>query len=235
MDLFYVILPKMERLIVLDTETTGIKPSEGHRIIEVGAVEILDREITSTEFQKYIQPNRKVGDSVNIHGITDKFLINKPQFNQISDDLLSFIESATLVIHNAPFDLGFLNNELKIFGIKETIENICTVIDTLAESRKKSKDQGQSQRHSLDALCRRFEIDDSSRTKHGALIDARILAKVYLAMTGGQSNLFQEVTNTESQQSDPSLIKRVKENRDKIKVIFAKKDELEAHKNYFQN
>ena len=223
----------MERLIALDVETTGLRISEGHRIIEVGAVEILDREITNTEFQKYVQPNRKVGESVNIHGITDKFLINKPQFNQISDDLLSFIEGATLVIHNAPFDLGFLNNELKIFGIKETIENICTVIDTLAESRKKSEKQGQ--RHSLDALCRRFEIDDSSRTKHGALIDARILAKVYLAMTGGQSNLFQEVTNTESQQSDPSLIKRIKENRDKIKVIYAKKDELEAHKNYFQN
>ena len=223
----------MERLIALDVETTGLRISEGHRIIEVGAVEILDREITNTEFQKYVQPNRKVGESVNIHGITDKFLINKPQFNQISDDLLSFIEGATLVIHNAPFDLGFLNNELKIFGIKETIENICTVIDTLAESRKKSEKQGQ--RHSLDALCRRFEIDDSSRTKHGALIDARILAKVYLAMTGGQSYLFQEVTNVESQQSDPSLIKRVKENRDKIKVIYANKDELEAHKNYFQN
>ena len=223
----------MERLIALDVETTGLRISEGHRIIEVGAVEILDREITNTEFQKYVQPNKKVGESVNIHGITDKFLINKPQFNQISDDLLSFIEGATLVIHNAPFDLGFLNNELKIFGIKETIENICTVIDTLAESRKNSEDQGQ--RHSLDALCRRFEIDDSSRTKHGALIDARILAKVYLAMTGGQSYLFQEVTNAESQQSDPSLIKRVKENRDKIKVIYANKDELEAHKNYFQN
>jgi len=223
----------MERLIALDVETTGLRISEGHRIIEVGAVEILDREITNTEFQKYVQPNRKVGESVNIHGITDKFLINKPQFNQISDDLLSFIEGATLVIHNAPFDLGFLNNELKIFGIKETIENICTVIDTLAESRKKSEKQGQ--RHSLDALCRRFEIDDSSRTKHGALIDARILAKVYLAMTGGQSYLFQEVTNTESQQSNPSLIKRVKENRDKIKVIYANKDELEAHENYFQN
>ena len=223
----------MERLIALDVETTGLRISEGHRIIEVGAVEILDREITNTEFHKYVQPNRKVGESVNIHGITDKFLINKPQFNQISNDLLSFIEGATLVIHNAPFDLGFLNNELKIFGIKETIENICTIIDTLAESRKKSEKQGQ--RHSLDALCRRFEIDDSSRTKHGALIDARILAKVYLAMTGGQSNLFQEVKNTESQQSDPSLIKRVKENRDKIKVIYANKDELEAHKNYFQN
>ena len=221
----------MERLIVLDTETTGIKPSEGHRIIEVGAVEILDREITSTEFHKYVQPNRKVGESVNIHGITDKFLINKPLFNQISDDLLSFIEGATLVIHNAPFDLGFLNNELKIFGIKETIENICTVIDTL----ELSKQQRPGTMHNLDALCRRFGIDTSARTRHGALLDAQILAQVYLAMTGGQSSLFQEVANTESNQSDPSLVKRVKENRDKIKVIYANKNELEAHENYFQN
>ena len=221
----------MERLIVLDTETTGIKPSEGHRIIEVGAVEILNREITSTEFHKYVQPNRKVGESVNIHGITDKFLINKPQFNQISDDLLSFIEGVTLVIHNAPFDLGFLNNELKIIGIKETIENICPIIDTL----ELSKQQRPGTMHNLDALCRRFGIDTSARTRHGALLDAQILAQVYLAMTGGQSNLFQEVANTESIQSDPSLIKRVKENRNKIKVIYANKNELEAHKNYFQN
>ena len=221
----------MERLIVLDTETTGIKPSEGHRIIEVGAVEILDREITSTEFHKYVQPNRKVGESVNIHGITDKFLINKPQFNQISDDLLSFIEGATLVIHNAPFDLGFLNNELKIIGIKETIENICPIIDTL----ELSKQQRPGTMHNLDALCRRFGIDTSARTRHGALLDAQILAQVYLAMTGGQSNLFQEVAKTESNQSDPSLIKKLKENRDKIKVIYANKNELEAHENYFQN
>ena len=221
----------MERLIVLDTETTGIKPSEGHRIIEVGAVEILDREITSTEFQKYIQPNRKVGESVNIHGITDKFLINKPQFNQISDDLLSFIEGATLVIHNAPFDLGFLNNELKIIGIKETIENICTIIDTL----ELSKQQRPGTMHNLDALCRRFGIDTSARTRHGALLDAQILAQVYLAMTGGQTNLFHEDAKTESNQSDPSLIKRLKKNRNKIKVIYANKDELNTHKNYFQN
>ena len=221
----------MERLIVLDTETTGIKPSEGHRIIEVGAVEILDREITSTEFQKYVQPNRKVGESVNIHGITDKFLINKPQFNQISDDLLSFIEGATLVIHNAPFDLGFLNNELKLIGIKEKIENICTIIDTL----ELSKQQRPGTMHNLDALCRRFGIDTSARTRHGALLDAQILAQVYLAMTGGQSSLFQEVTNTESNQSDPSLIKRLKKNRNKIKVMYANKDELETNENYCQN
>ena len=221
----------MERLIVLDTETTGIKPSEGHRVIEVGAVQILDREITSTEFHRYVQPNRKVGESVNIHGITDKFLINKPQFNQISDDLLSFIKGATLVIHNAPFDLGFLNNELKIISFKETIENICPIIDTL----ELSKQQRPGTMHNLDALCRRFGIDTSARTRHGALLDAQILAQVYLAMTGGQSNLFQEVADTESNQSDPSLIKRVKENRDKIKVIYANKNELEAHENYFHN
>jgi DNA polymerase-3 subunit epsilon len=226
-----VILQKMERLIVLDTETTGIKPSEGHRIIEVGAVQILDREITSTKFHEYVQPNRKVGKSVNIHGITDKFLINKPQFNQISEDLLSFIKGATLVIHNAPFDLGFLNNELKIIGIKETIENICPIIDTL----ELSKQQRPGTMHNLDALCRRFGIDTSARTRHGALLDAQILAQVYLAMTGGQSNLFQEAANTESNQSDPLLIKRLRENRDKIKVIYANKNELEAHKNYFPN
>ena len=225
----------MERLIVLDTETTGIKPSEGHRIIEVGAVEILDREITSTEFQKYIQPNRKVGESVNIHGITDKFLINKPQFNQISDDLLSFIEGATLVIHNAPFDLGFLNNELKLAGIKDSIESFCNkdkpFIDTLVLDRKENPDN----RHSLDALCRRYQIDDSSRIKHGALIDSRILALVYIEMQKGQDELGFETANTESLQNDPSLIKRVKENRDKIKVIHANKNELKAHENYFQN
>ena len=221
----------MERLIILDTETTGIKPSEGHRIIEVGAVEILNREITSTEFHKYVQPNRKVGDSVNIHGITDKFLINKPQFNQISDDLLSFIEGATLVIHNAPFDLGFLNNELKLIDIKEKIENICTIIDTL----ELSKQQRPGTMHNLDALCRRFGIDTSARTRHGALLDAQILAQVYLAMTGGQTNLFLEDAKTEANQSDPSLIKRLKKNRNKIKVIYANKDELDTHENYFQN
>ncbi len=198
-------MPNMERLIVLDTETTGIRPEEGHRIIEVGAVQIVNREITSTEFHKYIQPNRTVGDSVNIHGITDKFLINKPQFDQISNDLLSFIEGATLVIHNAPFDLGFLDNELKINGINKKIEDICQIIDTL----ELSKEQRPGTMHNLDALCRRFGVDTSARTRHGALLDAQILAQVYLAMTGGQSILFQESSDIESQISDPALIKKI--------------------------
>jgi len=221
----------MERLIVLDTETTGINPKEGHRIIEVGAVQIENREISSTEFHKYIQPNRTVGDSVNIHGITDKFLINKPQFNQISDDLLTFIEGATLIIHNAPFDLGFLDNELKLIGIKKKIEDLCPVIDTL----ELSKEQRPGTMHNLDALCRRFGIDTSARTRHGALLDAQILAQVYLAMTGGQSNLFQDTQSNESELTDTSLIKKNIKNSGNIKVIFASKDETELHNNYFNS
>ena len=220
----------MERLIVLDTETTGIRPEEGHRIIEVGAVQILNREITNTEFHKYIQPNRPVGDSVNIHGITDKFLINKPQFDKISVDLLSFIDGATLIIHNAPFDLGFLDNELKINGINKKIEDICQIIDTL----ELSKEQRPGTMHNLDALCRRFGVDTSARTRHGALLDAQILAQVYLAMTGGQSILFQESSDIESQVSDPVLIKNNIDNKDNIKVIYANKKETDLHNNYFK-
>jgi|TARA_B110000495_G_C22804000_1_gene469523 DNA polymerase-3 subunit epsilon len=222
-------MPNMERLIVLDTETTGILPAEGHRIIEIGAVQIVNREITSTEFHKYIQPNRTVGDSVNIHGITDKFLINKPQFNQISDDLLTFIKGATLIIHNAPFDLGFLDNELKINGINQKIEDLCQIIDTL----KLSKEQRPGTMHNLDALCRRFGVDTSARTRHGALLDAQILAQVYLAMTGGQSILFQENAENESLMSDPELIKNNTFNKDNIKVVYANEKEIDLHNNYF--
>jgi len=221
----------MERLIVLDTETTGIDPKEGHRIIEVGAVQIENREITNTEFHKYIQPNRTVGDSVKVHGITDKFLINKPQFSQISDDLLSFIEGSTLIIHNAPFDLGFINHELKLNGVKTKIQDLCPVIDTLELSKK----QRPGTMHNLDALCRRFEIDTSARTRHGALLDAQILAQVYLAMTGGQSNLFQETQNNEAQITDSSIINKNIKNKEKIKVIFANKEEIELDNNYFKN
>ena len=224
-------MPNMERLIVLDTETTGIRPDEGHRIIEVGAVQIVNREITSTEFHKYIQPNRTVGDSVNIHGITDKFLINKPQFNQISNDLLDFINGATLIIHNAPFDLGFLDNELKINGTNKKIEDICSVIDTL----ELSKEQRPGTMHNLDALCRRFGVDTSARTRHGALLDAQILAQVYLAMTGGQSILFQESTDSKSMISNSELIKKNTDNKNQIKVIYANEKEIDLNNNYFNN
>ena len=221
----------MDRLIVLDTETTGIDPKEGHRIIEVGAVQIENREITNTEFHKYVQPNRTVGDSVKVHGITDKFLINKPQFNQIADDLISFIEGSTLIIHNAPFDLGFLNHELKLNGINAKIEDLCPVIDTL----ELSKEQRPGTMHNLDALCRRFGVDTSARTRHGALLDAQILAQVYLAMTGGQSSLFQETQNNETQITSTTMISKNRSNKEKIKVVFANKEEIELHNNYFNN
>ena len=233
-------MPNMERLIVLDTETTGIRPEEGHRIIEVGAVEILNREITGSEFHKYIQPNRTVGDSVNIHGITDKSLINKPQFEQISNDFLAYIEGATLVIHNAPFDLGFINNELKIMGVDKKIENLCTIIDTLEISKKNRP----GRMHGMDALSRHFNINTEARftvdelknkiKHHGALSDAQILAEIYLAMTGGQSILFQEDSNTKSIISDPALIKKNIKNKAKIKVIYASKEEVDLHNNYFK-
>ena len=225
----------MERLIALDTETTGLEISEGHRVIEVAGVEIIDGEKTDNEFHTYVQPNKLVGKSEDIHGISDTFLKGKPTFKQISDDLLSFIEDSTLVIHNATFDLSFLNNELKLAGIKESIESFCNkdkpFIDTLVLDKK----ENPGNRHSLDALCRRYQIDDSSRIKHGALIDSRILALVYIEMQKGQEELGFETTNTESLQNNPLLIKRIEKNRDKIKVIYANKDELKAHENYFQN
>ena len=230
----------MERLIALDTETTGILPEEGHRIIEVGAVEILNREITGSEFQAYIQPNKTVGDSVNIHGISDKFLINKPQFDKISNDLLSFIDGATLIIHNAPFDLGFLNNELKIMGINKKIEDICSIIDTLEISKK----ERPGRMHGMDALSRNFKINTEARFSvddqkkkikhHGALSDAQILAEIYLAMTGGQATFLEENLDIKSQVSDPKLIKKNIDNKDNIKVIYASKEEVDLHNNYFK-
>ena len=220
----------MERLIVLDTETTGIEPSEGHRIIEIGCTEIIDREITkNNEYHQYIQPERNVGDSVRIHGITDKFLTGKPKFEKVVNEFMEYIKGATLVIHNAPFDLGFLNHELKIFGSDERIEDHCKIIDTLELSRQ----QRPGTLHNLDSLCRRFEIDASARTVHGALLDAQILAQVYLAMTGGQSTLFSNDGSSNEQDQKNQKIIRVNTDIGKIKVVQANEQELEAHNNYF--
>ncbi len=220
----------MSRLIILDTETTGIELSDGHRIIEIGCTEIIDRKIIeSNEYHQYIQPNRLVGDSERIHGIKDRFLKDKPKFEEIAEEFLEYIEDATLIIHNAPFDLGFLNNELILMGAEKTIEDSCTIIDSL----EISKQQRPGSQHSLDALCRRFEIDASARIIHGALLDARILAQVYLAMTGGQSSLFNENQNNE--QNDRVTISRIDSNRAKIKIISANEEELKAHNAYFKH
>lgn len=221
----------MERLIILDTETTGIEPAEGHRIIEIGCTEIIDRQITEdNEYHQYIQPNRNVGESVKIHGITDKFLIGKPKFEEIAEEFLSYIEGTTLVIHNAPFDLGFLNHELQLIGMDRRIEDNCSIIDSLELSKK----QRPGTMHNLDALCRRFEVDASARTVHGALLDTQILAQVYLAMTAGQFALFGEAANNQIEKEDKNATITLNSNRAKIKIIRANKAELKAHNHYFE-
>ena len=187
----------MIRQIVLDTETTGLEPSEGHRIIEVGAIEIVNRRLTGRRFHQYLNPDREIdAAAIEIHGITNAMLEDKPHFVDVAAEFLGFIEGAELLIHNAPFDVGFLNAELAraINGgcalPVAAIEDCCTVQDTL----KLARTLHPGQKNSLDALCRRYSIDNSQRVVHGALLDAEILADVYLAMTGGQTALFDEET-----------------------------------------
>ena len=155
----------MERLVILDTETTGIEVKEGHRIIEIGCVEMMGRKVTQNQYHQFVKPNKNVGDSIRIHGISDKSLQDKPSFKQIAKDFLAFISDSTLVIHNAPFDTGFLNNELALNNLPPLKNKI---LDTLALSKKIHT----TSQHSLDALCRRYEIDSFDRNLHGALLDS---------------------------------------------------------------
>jgi DNA polymerase-3 subunit epsilon len=175
------------RQIVLDTETTGLDPRQGHRIIEIGALEMVDRQLTGKQFHVYINPEREIEQgALEVHGITEEFLRDKPRFAEISDDLLAFVDGAELVIHNAPFDIGFIDNELSLSGHEHSsITEVSTVLDSLELAR----DLRPGQRNNLDALCKFYDVDNSSRTLHGALLDAEILTDVYLAMTGGQVDL----------------------------------------------
>ncbi len=175
------------RQIFLDTETTGLEPSQGHRIIEIGCVEMINRRLTNNHWHHYINPDRKVDDGAfEVHGISNEFLADKPRFEELVDDFLAYIEGAELIIHNAPFDIGFLNHEIKLLDAsRPLIGEICSVVDTLMMARQKHP----GQKNNLDALCRRYEIDNSHRTLHGALLDSEILAEVYLLMTGGQTTL----------------------------------------------
>ncbi len=175
------------RQVVLDTETTGLEPGEGHRVIEIGALELNDRQLTGRRFHTYLNPERSVeAGALAVHGINDEFLRDKPLFSEIVGELLEFIRGSELVIHNAPFDLGFLNQEIeRVTGEPGRIEDLVEVIDSLELARS----MHPGQRNSLDALCRRYEVDNSRRNLHGALLDAQILAEVYLRMTGGQTTL----------------------------------------------
>ncbi|MDH5470762.1 MAG: DNA polymerase III subunit epsilon, partial [Gammaproteobacteria bacterium] len=170
------------RQVVLDTETTGLEPSDGHRIIEIGCVELVDRRLTGNTYHQYIQPDRTIDPgAIEVHGITNESLVDKPRFADIAGAFLGFIRDAELVIHNAPFDVGFINNEFGLLEqVTDTVERHCKVLDTLMLARRLHP----GQRNSLDALCRRYDIDNSRRELHGALLDAEILADVYLAMTG---------------------------------------------------
>ncbi len=175
------------RQIVLDTETTGLEPRLGHRIIEIGCVEVIDRRVTGNRYHQYINPEREIDEGAEeVHGISTAFLADKPVFADIVDDFLSFIRGAELVIHNAPFDVGFIDHELTLLNQQQNhVANISTVLDTLVLARK----MHPGQKNNLDALCKRYDIDNSQRDLHGALLDAEILAETFLAMTGGQTML----------------------------------------------
>ena len=182
------------RQVVLDTETTGLEVSLGHRIIEIGCIELINRRITDNHWHFYINPDREIDSGAfDVHGISSEFLQDKHRFSEIADSFLAYIDGAELVIHNAPFDVGFLNSELDLLGNSaRPIEDRCSILDTLLMARQKHP----GQKNNLDSLCKRYQIDNSHRSVHGALLDARILADVYLIMTGGQTSLGLDVSKT---------------------------------------
>lgn len=215
------------RQIVLDTETTGLDPKQGHRIIEIGCVEMENRRLTGRTYHQYINPDRIVEDeAIQVHGITNEYLEDKPLFAAIQDEFLDFIRGADLVIHNAPFDVGFMDHELKLSGRSERIANICQVTDTLAISRKKHP----GQKNNLDALCRRYGIDNSHRDLHGALLDSEILADVYLMLTGGQKNLL--LAGEEEGHDGVDQVHRLDTSALNLTVLRAKAEEQEEHTAY---
>tara|TARA_B100000614_G_C14476717_1_gene464918 strand:- start:20 stop:679 length:660 start_codon:yes stop_codon:yes gene_type:complete len=219
----------MSRLIVLDTETTGLDVNDGHRIIEIGCVEIVNRNITSNSFHRYVNPMRQIDDGAkNVHGITYSMLEDKPKFSEILNEFLEYLSDSDLIIHNAPFDLGFLSKELSFCGREDNyLESSRKIHDTLKISRKRFP----GKRNSLDALCARYEIDNTDRNLHGALIDANLLASVYLKMTRGQTSLSMGTTIEEG---EITQVENNSLNRPSI-VIRANEDEVLKHENFFKN
>ena len=212
------------RQIILDTETTGLETADGHRIIEIGCVELVDRRLSHKHFHQYINPERDIEDgALEVHGISREFLLDKPRFQDVAEEFLAFVEGAELIIHNAPFDLGFLDHELSLLGREDRMADHCGVLDTLELAR----DLHPGQRNSLDALCKRYDVDNASRTLHGALLDAEILADVYLAMTGGQSDLGLSFAPADVDSIDPAHHLPVE--RPALFVLEANDEELAAH------
>ena len=214
------------RQVVLDTETTGLEVSKGHRVIEIGCVELINRRRTNETFHQYIQPDREIDPAAEeVHGISSAMLADKPRFAEIAEAFIEFVSGAELIIHNADFDVGFLNNEFVCSGLDSTcIAAISQVIDTLQMAREIHP----GQRNSLDALCKRYSVDNSGRDYHGALLDAQLLADVYLAMTGGQSTLALERSSAQkdADHATPVMLDR---NGLELVVLQADEEELAAH------
>ena len=221
------------RFVVLDTETTGMPVTDGHRVIEIGCVEVIGRRLTGRHFHVYLQPDRSSDEgAIGVHGITDEFLLDKPRFAEVADEFFEFIEGAQLIIHNAAFDVGFINNEFALIGQthRTDITAHCSVLDTLAMARARHP----GQRNSLDALCKRYGVDNSGRELHGALLDSEILADVYLAMTGGQTSLSLAGNSSDGaseggSSSHGSEIRRLPAGRLTTRVIRASESELAEH------
>lgn len=218
----------MNRQIILDTETTGIDPGQGHRLIEIGCLELVNRRLTGRSFHHYVNPGREIeAEAIAVHGITNEFLVDKPVFSAIVDEFLAFVSGAELIIHNAPFDIGFINHEFRLLnrGLPP-ITDVCGVLDTLPLARKKHP----GQKNNLDALARRYGADNRDRTYHGALLDAEILADVFLAMTGGQVGL---ALGAEESESDTGArgegLTRLAAGRPPLPVIRADEDECRRH------
>ncbi|WP_203300732.1 DNA polymerase III subunit epsilon [Marinobacter sediminum] len=215
------------RQIVLDTETTGIDPNDGHRIIEIGCVELVERQLTGRNYHVYINPEREVeAEAITVHGITNEFLEDKPKFAEVANDFFEFIKGAELVIHNAAFDVGFMDAEFaRLKPVRKTADH-CGIVDSLAIARKKHP----GQKNNLDALCKRYGVDNSNRDLHGALLDAEILADVYLLLTGGQTALSLDAGAEEG--SSGTGIRRLPAERPALNVIRASEDEHGAHEDF---
>ncbi len=214
------------RQIVLDTETTGLEPKNGHRIIEIGCVELVNRRLTGNHFHCYINPERVVdAGAMAIHGITNEFLLDKPVFSKVAHQFLDFVRDAELIIHNAAFDTNFINHEFNLYDTRlGRIQDYCSIIDTLLLARQLHP----GQKNNLDALCKRYNIDNSHRELHGALLDAEILALVYLTMSGGQSSLFaseEKITETLAMNLPPPSLRQ----NSRLTVIKATAEEELAH------
>ena len=216
-----------KKYIILDTETTGLEVLQGHRIIEIGAVLMNDRKKSEEHFHTYLNPSRLIDEEASkVHGIMNEDLIDKPSFDEIAEEFLEFVDGSTLVIHNAAFDIGFLNNELKLASSKyPMLQDICEVEDSLAIA----KDKFPGQRNSLDALANRFEISSYDRTFHGALLDANILADVYMMLTGGQSKFEFSANSMNSNSQNSDSRNEISKDGLKLKLIKADKQDLKEH------